>query len=1418
MKKKELQSFDKKQTSQLGVRVLSSFSMVRRKKVHPKPTTIDKGKIKPGSEKEGEGSIAVDDEVPSTELEEIFKDSMAEFPEFGGSIRRDRNMDGDEIQDSGLKWSEQDDGDNDFMTRAKDKWSSFKNLLPNQGGARLKFAEPLVQDGHRIAQVDLEEIAVEASIWNSAVVCMVLGANPPFAIFEGFIKKMWGNLGIEKIARLNVGHTLVKFRDEVTKDLVLENGVLHFDRKPVIVRPWTTELDHLRLVKSVPVWVRLPGLGLQYWGTKCLSALVSTLRRPILVDKVTKDRSMMKFARVLVEIDITDEVPKSIQFMNERGQLMEQLAEFEWLLTQCKNCKVYGHIVSLCNRKKEEIWKPKDQKAGGADGILESPKAHLQSTNVEGVTTHISKTDQEKENQSSSNINVDHEDVWVTPKRVGGVKKLAHKGQNKLKNTYDVLQDKRLEGLKMDDNSVGLGSFLETKLRGEKVEDMMRNYFNGWSFYKGSVNEGRILLVWKSNMLVVDIIQESDQFIHTLIKEFPAAAWLLTGDFNSVFDGDDRLGGRSVTTVEMNDAQSWKALGMADELRSIGSHFTWTNNQAGRARIYSKIYRIFKNEEWIDLFPESVAVIRWDIFSDHCYYLIKTLQEVVSGFKPFRFFNMWIEHAKFKNTVMDCWNKLVNALGLDKVMVQLKRLSRVLRQFNKHEIGDVECNFQAAKERYNRAQTQCQQAPHIDVFQIEEQTTFNMLVQQYRVYDSYLRQRSKVNWLRFGDDNTTYFHACLKQWKEINRITSFVTETGQLVENYEEVVDHFILHFRNALGSHSKTLGSIQNDCFIHGNILSLEHQLALIKPFSRKDVKSAMFSIGSIKSPGPDGYGSGFFKAMWNEIGDDISDAILGFFQQGSLPKGLNNALLTLIPKVPNPTKAVEYRPIACCNALYKCISKMICGRLNLILPVLINQNQGAFFRDRLLAHNILIFQDILKEFRVVLLGGRGLDKGTRFPLCCLCIMEYFTRFLIQATQNKDFKFHPRCKKLSLVSLCFADDLVLFCKGNNTSVQVIQACFKSFSAVSGLTANLEKSRVYFGGLSEKETRDILKELQYAEDTLSFAGKAQLIHFVLLGIRAFWMSIFLLPKKVIAKIDHLCRKFLWGTNRRNDHRSKLHLTAWDQVCLPKQLGGVGFKEGVKWNMVLLAKYIWAVSSKQDVLWVKWIDAIYLKGQSIWDYKLQADVSWYWRKLIKLTTVIKSEILIKATVRNKLNTSKLYGLLVHKDRVHYDHVVWCNLTLPKHRFILWQGTLRHLLTRDNLLKCHLQLPSDLCPTCELQQECHEHLFFQCQFSQMVRHRVAAWLNCDVWPVQYQGWIEWMKGKPKGIQQKILAAGLAAAVYLIWWNRNHCLYNLCSLSVNSVVSLLQKSLFARIKNLPRSKLTSKDVIFLERINLL
>ncbi|XP_062100877.1 uncharacterized protein LOC133806806 [Humulus lupulus] len=162
----------------------------------------------------------------------------------------------------------------------------------------------------KLAKVDIEEVKIQSANWSAAVVCMVLGANPPMAVFEGFIKRVWGHLGIAQISRMTLGLTLVKFNDEATRDHVLENGVLQFDRKPVIIRPWIVDLSAIRLIRSVPLWIRLHDLGLQYWGSKCISALVSTIGKPLLVDKLTRERSRIQFARVLVEMEITDNPPQ----------------------------------------------------------------------------------------------------------------------------------------------------------------------------------------------------------------------------------------------------------------------------------------------------------------------------------------------------------------------------------------------------------------------------------------------------------------------------------------------------------------------------------------------------------------------------------------------------------------------------------------------------------------------------------------------------------------------------------------------------------------------------------------------------------------------------------------------------------------------------------------------------------------------------------------------------------------------------------------------------------------------------------------------------------------------------------------------------------------------------------------------------
>ena len=508
----------------------------------------------------------------------------------------------------------------------------------------------------------------------------------------------------------------------------------------------------------------------------------------------------------------------------------------------------------------------------------------------------------------------------------------------------------------------------------------------------------------------------------------------------------------------------------------------------------------------------------------------------------------------------------------------------------------------------------------------------------------------------------------MKSRYNINRIRAIQDGLGNVFSKPKEVSSVAIDFFKRILGSE----GSFErhtNGVDVWGPELDDDEARNLIKPISSEEIFRAMTDIGNDKAPGPDGFNAFFFKSTWHITGECVTNAIKDFFSKPYLPRKVNATILALVPKVDNPSSFGDFRPISCCNVIYKCITKIIAFRLRDCLPKLVDDAQSAFLPGRKISDNIMLARELLlgyhkgnrpklalkvdlikaynsvdweflwdvlhaRGFPIVFIawikacvtkpffsiningtlegffeGKRGLRQGDPLSpyLFTLCL-DVLSKRLNEACREGDFKFHWRCKRTELTHLCFADDLMLFSHGDVKSAKILADVLRGFSRVSGMEVSIEKSHIFLSGVDDTvreeieelfgfkrgvlpirylgvpliskglkandckvlEDRILKRVKSWSSKLLSYAGRVTLIKSVLMSMQTFWCSHFVLPKRVCLNIEKIIRKFLWSGNEMNPNRASV---AWEDLCLPKEEGGLGIKRMQDWNIALMGKHI-----------------------------------------------------------------------------------------------------------------------------------------------------------------------------------------------------------------------------------------------------
>ncbi|KAL2251110.1 UNVERIFIED_CONTAM: hypothetical protein Sindi_2233300 [Sesamum indicum] len=231
-------------------------------------------------------------------------------------------------------------------------------------------------------------------------------------------------------------------------------------------------------------------------------------------------------------------------------------------------------------------------------------------------------------------------------------------------------------------------------------------------------------------------------------------------------------------------------------------------------------------------------------------------------------------------------------------------------------------------------------------------------------------------------------------------------------------------------------------------------------------------------------------------------------------------------------------------------------------------------------------------------------------------------------------FLYHWRCEETRLFQLSFADDLLLFCQADETSIRIFKEGLDDFSSLSGIHTNAAKSQALFSKAAQPFKNTIIsilgfqegplpvntldfhllprsspsmiahpllikidKRLQgWASIRLSFAARIQLIKSVLMSLQIYWAMAFILPKGVIKEIEKRFRQFLW----KGESSLGYPKVSWNQVCRPLEEGGQGIMDVGALNPTLMSRHIWRIVSKSpSSIWVTWICTMRLQGKSSW---------------------------------------------------------------------------------------------------------------------------------------------------------------------------------------------------------------------------
>ncbi|XP_039009143.1 uncharacterized protein LOC120137444 [Hibiscus syriacus] len=489
--------------------------------------------------------------------------------------------------------------------------------------------------------------------------------------------------------------------------------------------------------------------------------------------------------------------------------------------------------------------------------------------------------------------------------------------------------------------------------------------------------------------------------------------------------------------------------------------------------------------------------------------------------KPFKFFNFWTLHPTFWSVVKQSWHPTIFGNSMLILFLKLKRLKTSLKSFNNSCFSEISNRVKSKRIELEQQQMLSLKGTNPIDKELQIQKDLFMLEEAELMF---LKQKAKIQWIKEGDKCSKFFHSAVAVKNKKETIRMLINDQGLRLESFDDMASEVIAFYKNLIGSVDTNVKGC--DYNFLKNILSYslppEHSSNLIKDVTTEEIKEAIFEQGNDKAPGPDGYTPLFFKKTWSIVGEDVVRAIK------HLTLFIGVFLSDVLKALDIPQRFIDW-----IEACFK---------------------QARF--------SISFNGSLIGYFK----GARGIRQGDPLsPILFVLSMNILSSMLNMASTRGLFNYHPKCKKVGITHLSFADDLLIFCKGNVELVIGVITVLESFYEMSGLNLNAAKCMFFTAGislshiehikqatgftyghlpvrylgvplitrkLSENDCESLIASIKarlalWSGKNLSYAGRLELVRAVLFSIANYWCRQLPLPQAIISKIEQLCSRFFW---------------------------------------------------------------------------------------------------------------------------------------------------------------------------------------------------------------------------------------------------------------------------------------------------